>query len=229
MGAEEVEPAATPRQPQTPLDIFERLAKILAIVAIPVVIPLALAIYSSRVQEAAQTETINRDYVQLAVSLLKEKKNDLDPGIRDWAVDLLAEHSPTKFKPEVIEALKNGTVSLSSRRVISVSVVSKNSKLMAQTNAGGIEVMKIPTGEVIRMIQIPSAVNDIDFSEDDSLLAVGCQDGNTLIYKTANWQLYSTIPMPDPVLKAEFAEDDKDKIEIETIKGKKLFPVAQRK
>jgi hypothetical protein len=55
------------------LDTTEKIAKIFAIVAIPTVIPIALAIYSAKVQSVSQTEALNRDYVQLAVSLLKDK------------------------------------------------------------------------------------------------------------------------------------------------------------
>ena len=63
-------------------------------------------------QENAQKETINRDYVQLSVSILKEKKEDVNANLRDWAVDLLAEHSPTKMSADVVSALKTGAVSL---------------------------------------------------------------------------------------------------------------------
>ena len=93
-------------------DIVERVGKLASIVAIPIVIPLALASYSAKVQQTSPKETINRDYVQLAVSILTQKKDDATVPLRDWAVDLLAEHSPTKFKPEVVAALKSGTISL---------------------------------------------------------------------------------------------------------------------
>src|ERR1700694_5117540 len=84
------------------LDTLEQIAKIISFMAVPIVIPIALAVYSARVQEGAQKETINRDYVQLAVSILKEKKEDMSPELRNWATDLLTEHSPTKFAPNVI-------------------------------------------------------------------------------------------------------------------------------
>jgi hypothetical protein len=80
-----------------PADIVERVGKLASIVAIPIVIPLALASYSAKVQQTSPKETINRDYVQLAVSILTQKKDDATVPLRDWAVDLLAEHSPTKF------------------------------------------------------------------------------------------------------------------------------------
>jgi hypothetical protein len=90
------------------LDITERIGKLASIIAIPIVIPLALAFYSAKVQQNSQKETINRDYVQLAVSILTQKKEETNEALRNWAVDLLSEHSPTKFDPQVIAALKRG-------------------------------------------------------------------------------------------------------------------------
>ena len=92
------------------LDITERIGKLASIIAIPIVIPLALAFYSAKVQQNSQKETINRDYVQLAVSILTQKKEETNEALRNWAVgSFMAEHSPTKFDPQpVIAALKRG-------------------------------------------------------------------------------------------------------------------------
>src|ERR1700730_99959 len=133
--------------PQSWLDTVERLAKIFAIVAIPIVIPIALAIYSAKVQAGAQEQTINRDYVQRAVSLLKEKKVDVDAGIRDWAVDLLAEPSPTKFKPEVIAALKSGAVSLPTQNNLPTNEVLSSDNKLAKADSLGIQIIDTQTGK----------------------------------------------------------------------------------
>src|SRR5215469_934837 len=93
------------------LERAESVAKVASLVLIPIVIPIALAIYSARIQASFQKETIDRDYVQIAVSILREDKPD-NKGLRDWAVDLLNEHSPTKFKQTVIDELKSGKASL---------------------------------------------------------------------------------------------------------------------
>jgi WD40 repeat protein len=160
------------------LDTFERLAKIFAIVAIPVVIPIALAIYTAKVQKGSEDETLNRDYVQLAVSLLKEKKNDLDPGIRDWAVDLLAEHSPTKFKPEVIAALKSGNISLpNSGPWPHLTALSPDRKLVADTTPNIVLISNTSTGRVLMSIPVSLPVTLLAFSMDGTQLLITLADG----------------------------------------------------
>jgi|SRR5579872_2904679 len=178
--------------PKSLLDTVERVAKIFAIVAIPVVIPISLAVYSAKVQAGAQEETINRDYVQLAVSLLKEKKTDVDSGIRDWAVDLLAEHSPTKFKPEVIAALKSGAVSLPSptdSRFLP-EAVSPDKKTIARADSLGIQVIDAPTSNRKFMLPITTAVTALAFSHHGDILAVGFVDQNVSLYKIETGEKY---------------------------------------
>lgn len=87
----------------------ERVSKTLSILAIPVV----LAIGGWIIQQRLQDKTVSRDYVQLAVSILKEPKGaNVDREMRTWAVQLLNDNSPTKFNAQVFEQLKSGTAQL---------------------------------------------------------------------------------------------------------------------
>jgi hypothetical protein len=52
---------AMPTPPPATLDTIERIAKIFSLIAIPIVIPLAVAVYSANVQEGAQHEAIMID------------------------------------------------------------------------------------------------------------------------------------------------------------------------
>jgi len=90
-------------------ETLERILKTLSIVAIPVV----LGVGSWIIQARLQNQTVSRDYVQLAVSILKEPKaSNIDPEMRTWAVELLNENSPTKFNKQVFDQLKAGTTQL---------------------------------------------------------------------------------------------------------------------
>src|ERR1700675_3542959 len=80
-------------RPQTQKHDFERLARVLSLVAIPVV----LAVIGAWIQSTLNRNTVGRDYVQLAVSVLTSDKDKAPPELRAWAVDLLNENSPTKF------------------------------------------------------------------------------------------------------------------------------------
>jgi hypothetical protein len=161
-------PSRPPQKKQTKFDIFERSAKIIALVAIPVVIPLALGIYSARVQEGSQRETINRDYVQLAVSILKEQKENVSPELRDWATDLLTDHSPTKFSPKVITGLKSGAVSfpgladnLAAQKLIAVSTTAR---IFAASEGHSITIRDLTTGEIKMTTDTHTAIAALDSS-----------------------------------------------------------------
>lgn len=90
-------------------DVIERISKTLSMVAIPIV----LAIGGWFIQQRLQNQTLNRDYVQLAVSILKEPQDGkFDPEMRTWAVQLLNDNSPTKFNARVFDQLKSGAAQL---------------------------------------------------------------------------------------------------------------------
>ena len=84
----------------------ERLAKTLSIAAIPVV----LAAGSWIIQKRLQDQTVSRDYVQLAVTILKEPGSSNEMKV--WAVQLLNDNSPTKFNAEISRQLSTGQVQL---------------------------------------------------------------------------------------------------------------------
>ncbi len=87
----------------------ETLAKISSLIAIPIVI----AVIGWLVQDKLASRTVNKDYVQLAVSILSQpKQTGIDPALRSWAVQLLNENSPVKFSPEVAVQLSSGGVTL---------------------------------------------------------------------------------------------------------------------
>lgn len=90
-------------------DKVEKPAKVLSLIAIPVV----LAILGWITQDRLTSRNLNRDYVRLAVSILTEKDSSkVAPGLRSWAVDLLNTNSPVSLPQDVIEELKGGNISL---------------------------------------------------------------------------------------------------------------------
>lgn len=96
--------------PDAWLDTAEKISRMLSIAAIPVVI----AFGGWLIQRQLQDQTIRRDYVQLAVSILQNPDpSKVPPEIREWAVDLLNENSPTKLNGQAIQSLKSGAITLS--------------------------------------------------------------------------------------------------------------------
>src|SRR5215472_12871311 len=87
------------------LDAVERISRVVSIAAIPVV----LAVGGWIIQRQVQNQTVSRDYVQLAVTILQNPdQSKVPPELREWAVDLLNDNSPTKLNPTALSSLKSG-------------------------------------------------------------------------------------------------------------------------
>ena len=89
------------------LDTIEQLAKIGGLVAVPVLV----ALFGYLVQRQLASDNLSRDYVQMAVGILKEQKRPGDEQLRSWAIDLLNANSPNvKLNASVSEQLRDGQV-----------------------------------------------------------------------------------------------------------------------
>lgn len=89
-------------------DIAEQMAKIIALLGVPVV----LAIGGWYIQKGISEKALHKDYVSLAVSILAKPKEESDPKLRAWAVDLLNNHSPVKLDFETSQNLATGDLTL---------------------------------------------------------------------------------------------------------------------
>jgi hypothetical protein len=97
--------------PDNWLDTAEKFSRMVSIAAIPLV----LGVGGWMIQRSLQDQSIRRDYVQLALAILQNPDTSkVPPEIREWAVDLLNDNSPTKLNPEAVKNLKSGSVTLPS-------------------------------------------------------------------------------------------------------------------
>jgi hypothetical protein len=86
-------------------DRVETISRTLSIAAIPVL----LAIVGWLVQRQVQKQSVGKDYVQLAVSILREPDSSkVNSELRSWAVDLLNAYSVVKLSPQMSQVLKAG-------------------------------------------------------------------------------------------------------------------------
>jgi len=90
------------------LDRLEKLSKITAAIAIPVVLAIGGWIF----QAQSQNSKLSHDYVKLAVDILRADKDENDEPLRTWAVDLLNEYSEVKFLDDARESLISGETTL---------------------------------------------------------------------------------------------------------------------
>ncbi len=107
-------------------DTAEKVSKTVSIAAIPVV----LAIGGWLIQKRLQDQTLRRDYVQLAVTVLKEKEST--PDMKNWAVDLLSVNSPVPFTKQIQSDLLNGKIPVS----FEVTPATTNATVVSSANSG---------------------------------------------------------------------------------------------
>jgi hypothetical protein len=90
---------------------FVELSKALSIAAIPVV----LAVGGWVLQREVQQQSLRKEYVALALSILREPDSEkVGPELRAWAVELLNLNSDVKFDERIAKRLKSGETSLPS-------------------------------------------------------------------------------------------------------------------
>jgi hypothetical protein len=117
--------------PRGVLDAIERISRMASIAAIPVV----LAIGGWIIQRQLQNQTVSREYVQLALTILQSPdQSKVPPELREWAVDLLNDNSPTKLNAKAMANLKSGTVTLPSFSFVPSSTLTPELKTELETS-----------------------------------------------------------------------------------------------
>lgn len=94
---------------QETLSKIQSIATILSSVAIPIVI----ALVGWWVQSSVSNEGIKKDYVQMAVGILKDTEKQKDEEMRKWAVAVLDKNSPVPFSSDLRSKLEKGAVFVS--------------------------------------------------------------------------------------------------------------------
>ena len=84
------------------IENVERIAKLLSIVAIPIV----LGVGGWFIQQEIASQSIKKEYVQLAISVLTQ--NSGNEEMRAWAVELLNHNSPIPFSETTSTKLTTG-------------------------------------------------------------------------------------------------------------------------
>ena len=184
----------TDTQPVAPdfWDQVERIAKLLSLIAIPLV----LALGGWLIQNWLAERNVSQEYVKLAVTILKEPKDKTDDLLRAWAADLLNQNSPTKFSPAVLQALKEGQATLptqlaailnSSAGGSSLAVSPDGAQLATGHTDGTARIWEAATGRLLMELRgHVDSVTALAFAPDGATLLTGSLD------KTARlWNLRS--------------------------------------
>ncbi len=192
----EVPSGADAAKPVDRWDQLEKLARILSVAAIPVV----LAIVGWFVQNSLSERNVSQEYVKLALSILKEPKDKVEPSIRAWAADLLDQNSPTKFSPEVLQALKEGQATLPAQLAAIFGtaagggsvVISPDGHLIATGHEDKTaRLWEANSGKAVRILRGHDAgVTSIAFSPDGKRLLTGSLDQTARL-----WDVDTGLPL----------------------------------
>lgn len=63
-------------------------------------------------QRSISEQSLQKEYVSIAISILTKPDGEIDARLRTWAVDLLNAKSPVKLDAATAEILKSGEVIL---------------------------------------------------------------------------------------------------------------------
>jgi WD40 repeat protein len=175
---------------------IEKFAKILSLVAIPVV----LAIFGWVIQNQLSERSLSQEYVKLAVSILeKPKSSEVPAGLRDWAVDLLNQNSPTKFNSETIRQLKTGEINLAGviGNLVTAAnngggiAVSPNAKTVATGQDNGhVVIWELASGRLLStLIGHNDSVTAVVYSPDARMLFSGSFDKTVVAWDVATGRM----------------------------------------
>lgn len=84
---------------------IERVIKVLSSIAIPAVI----AYFGWQIEQKISSNNLKKEYVELSISILTSEK-EIEPSIRDWAIDILQDNSPVNLSPTAIAELTDGAI-----------------------------------------------------------------------------------------------------------------------
>lgn len=155
--------------PEFSLDTAERISRMLSIAAIPVVI----AIGGWLIQRQLQDQSIRRDYVQLAVSILQNPDpSKVPPEIRDWAVELLNENSPTKLNAEAVSNLKSGKATLSGFTFVPTAALTPDLQKALETSLQKFKEYLVKLGFEVPPETIPVKISSGTKADDKNWVAV---------------------------------------------------------
>ena len=163
-------------------DIWDK-AQVLSTVLIAIVIGFG----SYWIQQSISKESVAKDYVGIATTVLERPKGEQDNDLREWAAKLLNQYSPIKFTPQQQEELKSGGLALTSSgaslREFYESPDGKEEAAIFDIPDGRhvVEVTDLPTGRMISQFEAGagSGPSKLVWSQDESKLLFGLSRSGT--------------------------------------------------
>lgn len=96
----------------------EKLSRTAAVVSIvsSIAVPLVIAVFGWVVQDRLSRQVVDKDYAQMAVTILSDSSTKDDRELRAWAVAVIDETAPLKLSAGLETSLTSGARTLSASR-----------------------------------------------------------------------------------------------------------------
>jgi WD40 repeat protein len=140
---------------------------------------------------------------QLAVSILEKPKSSEEPlGLRDWAVDLLNQNSPTKFSADTLNQLKSGAINLSSLTSLlqtanpgaGIAASPDGNHVAAGLEDGSIAIWELSSGRLVRKLSGGTdPITAVIYSPDGRRLIAGSISGLLTVWGAETGLILSKI------------------------------------
>jgi hypothetical protein len=92
---------------------FVERVEIYARIASAIAIPFVLAIVGWKVQDSLAKDAIKKDYVGMAITILREPAKSRDPELALWAAEIIQKNSPIPWSKELRNKVINGALDTS--------------------------------------------------------------------------------------------------------------------
>lgn len=179
----------------------EQMAKIVSLIAIPVIV----AWGGWRIQDILARRNTSKGYVELALTIVSKPKGEIEPGLRNWAWDLLNDNSPTKIAPETLRQLKAGEAVLPTSLGAILSsgggslAISPDGRLIAVGEDGGsASIWDLATGRPIRTLRgHTAAVIGVAFSPDGTRLFTRSLDATVRQWDVATGKMVNILKLSE--------------------------------
>lgn len=89
-------------------DKVEQLSKIFSLIGVPLIVGLI----GLSIQNELSNKTVNKDYVQISISILTNPETIKSSQLREWAIAMINKTSPIPFSETVSNELIEGKISL---------------------------------------------------------------------------------------------------------------------
>lgn len=108
----------------TPLDKAYKAAQIFALIVMPIVV----AAVGWMTQKSLTDANTSKDYVQMAVQVLREPRRPDDGDIRKWANEVIGKNSPVPFSSKAGEQLSSSALGMLRSHPLLKSAMEKREK-----------------------------------------------------------------------------------------------------